>query len=158
LALALCKASTRTALLGLTLAAAACGAAQASPFVIRYGGSNTALAIDQGSIGSSGAFRSAMTYQLFRTGSMFMSSRLQILATRQVVNCKTRLAKSLGTVGYLANGARISATGPDPGWTENLRGSNTDLILTTMCEGPDPAWSRVRAATVFDVYRATWRR
>jgi hypothetical protein len=99
-----------------------------------------------------------MTYEFFRTGSIFMSSRLQILATRQVVNCKTRRAKSLGTVGYLATGERISATGPDPGWSENLRGSNTDLILTTMCEGPDLAWTRLRAPTVFDLYRATWRR
>ena len=157
MALAVCKASTRTALMALALAAAG-SAAEASPFVIRYGGSNTALAVDQGSIGRSGVFRSAMTYEFFRTGSIFMSSRLQILATRQVVNCKTRLAKSLGTVGYLASGARISATGPDPGWSENLRGSNTDLILTTMCEGPDPAWTRMRAQTVFDVYFATWRR
>jgi hypothetical protein len=157
LALAMRKASMRTALLALVLTAA-CGAAQASPFVVRYGGSNTALAVDQGSIGRSGVFRSAMTYEFFRTGSIFMSSRLQILATRQVVNCKTRLAKSLGTVGYLADGARISATGPDPGWSENLRGSNTDLILTTMCDGPDLAWGRIRAPSVFDVYRATWRR
>jgi len=157
LALAMCKASMRTALLALALAAA-CGAAQASPFVVRYGGSNTALAVDLGSIGRSGVFRSAMTYEFFRTGSIFMSSRLQILATRQVVNCKTRRAKSLGTVGYLATGERISATGPDPGWSENLRGSNTDLILTTMCEGPDLAWTRLRAPTVFDLYRATWRR
>jgi hypothetical protein len=147
----------RTALLAIALAAV-CGSAHATPFVIRYAGTNTAIAVDRGSIGRSGPVRVAWTYVLFRTGSIFMSQRLQILATRQAVNCQTRLEKSLGSAGYLASGAQISANGPEAQWGTSLRGSNTDLILTTMCEGPDPAWTMVRAATVFDAYRATWTR
>jgi hypothetical protein len=152
----------RAAILRTTLAAvgltAVCGSAQAAPFAIRFSGTGTALVLDEGSAAPYGAFRSAWIYQFFRRGGGLTSERLQILATRQVVNCRTRQTRDLASVRYLASGVRIAATGSDAAWTTSLRGSNSDRLLTAICEGPDAAWSRAPGPTVFDVYRSTWRR
>jgi hypothetical protein len=134
------------------------GTARAAPFAIRYSGSNTAIAVDRGSIAPSGALRTATSYVFFRQGSFLMSRRLQIMATRQVVDCKMHRLKSLGSAGYLVSGMQISATGPDADWADTLRGSSTDYIITAVCEGPDAAWTTVRVQTAFDLYRVAWRR
>ncbi len=145
----------RRVLLGIGLAAV-CGSARATPFAVRYAGTNTSIVVDQGSIGRSGAIRVAWTYVFFRS-SPLMTKRLEILATREVVNCQTRTEKALATVGYLSSGQLLSRAGPDPAWTTHLRGSNTGLMMTTMCDGADPAWTILRLPNIFAVYRAVWR-
>jgi len=145
----------RGILLGIGLAAV-CGAAQATPFAIRYAGSNTAIVVDEGSIGRSGAVRVAWTYVFFRS-NRFMTPRLEILATHEAVNCVTRREKALASVGYLANGAVLSRTGPDAAWSSHLRGSNTDLIMTTICDNAAAPWVVLRLRSVFAVYKAVWR-
>jgi hypothetical protein len=146
----------RTALLVMGLAAV-CGPVRAAPFAVRYAGTGTALALDEGSILADGVFKSAWIYQFFRTGRGLVSPRLQIMATRQIVDCHARTTRDLASVRYLASGVRIGARGADPGWTTSLRGSNSDLLMTAICDGPDRAWSRLRGPTVFDLYRSTWR-
>jgi hypothetical protein len=131
-------------------------AAEAAPFITRYAGTNTAIAVDMGSIGRGGAVRTGWTYVFFRSNRL-MTKRLEILATREAVNCTTRSEKALATVGYMASGAEISRAGPDPAWTIHLRGSNTDLIISALCEGRDPEWTLLRLPNVFAVYRAVWR-
>jgi hypothetical protein len=145
----------RGILLGIGLAAI-CGAAQASPFAIRYAGSNTAIVVDQGSIGRSGAARVAWTYIFFRSNRL-MTPRLEILATHEAVNCRTQREKALASVDYLASGVVLSKTGPDAAWSSHLRGSNIDLIMTTLCEGATPPWVVLRLPNVFAAYKAVWR-
>lgn len=142
----------RSALLGLVLATA-CGRAEATPFASRSAGAATAIAVDEGSIAPYGVNRSAWAYEFFRS----KDRRVQIMAMHKVVSCKTRQEWNLTVEGYLANGRRISSTAAAGGWTPMLRGSNSDYILTLICEGRDDAWRTLRLPTVFDVYRATWR-
>jgi hypothetical protein len=82
---------------------------------------------------------------------------VQILAMRKVVDCRARRERNLAVHGYLAAGVRVAVTGPDRAWTPMLRGSNSDYILALICKGRDGAWTRVRAGTVFELYRAAWR-
>ena len=138
-------------LIGLALAAI-CSAAEASPFAIRTAGAATAIAVDEGSIGPYGVNKSAWAYELFKS-----RGRVQIMAMHKVVSCRTRREWNLSVEGYLANGTRVGSMPPEPGWTEMLRGSNSDYILKLICEGRDDAWRILRLPTVFDVYRATWR-
>ena len=140
-----------TACLGLALAGV-CGAAEATPFVTRTAGAATAIAVDVGSIAPYGANRSAWAYEMFHS----KNQRVQIMAMHKVVSCRTRQEWNLTVEGYLANGRRIAANAGDGGWTPMLRGSNSDYILTLICEGQDDTWRKLRLPTVFDVYRATW--
>lgn len=142
----------RSALAGLMLAAA-CGGAQATPFATRTAGAATVIAVDLGSIAPYGTNLSAWTYEFFQS----RDQRTQIMAVHKVVSCRTRREWDLVIDGYLANGRRLTSTPGAPGWTPMLRGSNSDYILELICRGHDDAWRRLRVATVFDAYRATWR-
>ncbi len=51
----------------------------------------------------------------------------------------------------------LSRIGPEPSFSESLRGSNTDLMLRAMCTAPDDVWARRKADTVFDLYETVWR-
>lgn len=142
----------RSALLGLAVAAA-CRPAQATPFATRAAGAATVIAVDEGSIVPDGPNRSAWAYEFFHS----KGRRVQIMAMHKVVSCKTRQEWNLTVEGYLADGTRISSAAGSGGWTPMLRGSNSDYILTLICQGRDNAWRRLRVSKVFDVYRATWR-
>ncbi len=145
--------TVRRLLLALVLTAS-CGAAQAAPFVIRTAGSNTAIAIDQASVRVAGHFRSAWTYEFFREGG---KGRAQILGILELVNCANHFSRHLKVVHYQASGALLDVQGPEPRFTDSLRGSNTDLMLTAICDGPGDVWARRRAQNVFDLYRRAWR-
>ena len=137
--------------------AAACGTAQAAPFVIRTAGSNTATVIDQASVRVEGGFRSAWTYEFFREGGPLSGGRAQILGVLELVNCTDHLSRRLKVVHYLASGVALGRQGPERRFTDSLRGSNTDLMLTAICDGPSDVWARRQAANVFDLYRLAWR-
>ena len=145
----------RGLVLGMALAAA-CGSAQAAPFVIRTAGSDTAIAIDQASIQRVGHYKTAWTYEFFRTGGPLEGRRTQIIGILELINCRTHLVRHLKVVHYLASGVAITRQGPQAAWTDTLRGSNTDLMLRAACEGPSNAWAHRRAANVFELYDKAW--
>lgn len=145
------------AALGLILALLAAGPAAANQFVVRTAGAATAIAIDQDSLRRTGRIRTGWTYELYREHNPFRGVRTQITGVLLVVNCKTQFARRLRVVHYTARGQAISRIGPEKVWTESLRGSNTDLMLTAMCTAPDEIWARRRAKTVFELYREVWR-
>ncbi len=145
------------AALAIALAAVG-GAAHATPFAIRTAGADTAIAIDLGSITRFRSYRIAWTYEFFRSGAGLMSKRMQIMATREMVDCRTRQNIDLQTVRYMADGAELSRIGREAHWKISLRGSNSDYLVGVICDGVDPAWKASRVPTVFDLYRATWRR
>jgi hypothetical protein len=144
--------------IAIVLAAVAVGgAARASPFLIRYSGSNTALAIDQGSIAARGPFKAAWTYVFYRKGSIWVRDRMQIFGRRQIFDCRRSAEKDLATVGYADNGRIVARSGADAHWTIDLSGSNTAIVVNTVCDGPDAAWTRVAAPSVFAAFRQTWK-
>ena len=145
------------AALGLMLALLAAGPASANAFVARTAGAATVIAIDQGSVLKTGHYRTGWTYELYRERNPLIGERTQITGVLLLVNCKTLLARRLKVAHYLDTGDVVSRIGPEPLWTESLRGSNTDLILRAMCRAPDDVWARRRAKSVFALYREVWR-
>lgn len=141
----------------IALAMAAAGPALADDFVVRTAGAATAIAIDRDSVRKTGRYRTGWTYELYRERNPFIGKRTQITGVLLLVDCKTLLSRRLKVAHYLDDGRALSHTGPERAWTEALRGSNTDLILRAMCQGPGGAWARRKADTVFDLYRQVWR-
>jgi hypothetical protein len=145
----------RWALIAIALAAA--GPALAGEFVVRTAGAATAIAIDQDSVRKTGRYRTGWTYELYRERNPLSGRRIQITGVLLLVDCKSLMSRRLKVVHYLADGRALSHTGPERAWTEALRGSNTDLMLRAMCIGPDPAWAKRKADTVFELYGKVWR-
>jgi hypothetical protein len=145
------------AALALALTLLAAGPAAANDFVVRTAGAATAIAIDQSSVLKTGHYRTGWTYELYRERNPLTGERTQITGVLMLVNCKTLLARRLKVIHYLSTGEAISHIGPEPVWTESLRGSNTDLILRAMCVKPDEVWARRKAKTVFQLYQEVWR-
>lgn len=146
--------------LGLVCAAtlvSTCGGARAANFVARTAGAATAIAVDLDSVRRNGFFRAGWTYEMFRERNPLNGQRTQITGVLTVVNCKTQFARRLRVAHYLASGRVLSVAGPEPAWTDSLRGSNTDLMLRAICHAPDSAWARRRAASVFDLYAMVWK-
>jgi len=133
------------------------GPALANDYVARTAGAATALAVDLDSMREVGHYRTGWTYELYRERNPLTGRRTQIAAILQLVNCKTLFSRPLKVVHYAEDGAVLARFGPERDWTEDLRGSSTDLLLRALCEGPDRAWARRKAATVFELYRQVWR-
>lgn len=142
------------AVLALSLLAASPAAATA--FIVRTAGAATAIAVDKGSVLTTGRYKTGWTYELYRERNPLTGERTQITGVLELVDCKTLLARRLKVVHYLDTGEVISKIGPEKLFSESLRGSNTDLILRAMCRGVDDVWARRRARTVFDLYRKVW--
>ena len=143
-------------------AAAAIALSVASPalandYVARTAGAATAVAVDLDSMRQAGHYRTGWTYELYRERNPLSGRRTQITALLELVNCRTLFSRRLKVVHFAQDGAVLARFGPERAWTEDLRGSNSDLILRAMCEGPDRAWARRKAATVFELYRQVWR-
>jgi hypothetical protein len=145
----------RLAVLAITLSVA--GPALANEYVARTAGAATAIAIDRDSIRQVGHYRTGWAYELYRERNPLAGERPQITGILELVNCKTLLSRKLKVVHYLEDGTLLNRFGPERAWTETLRGSNTELSIRAMCQGPDRAWARRRADTVFDLYRQVWR-
>ncbi|MGZ3273313.1 MAG: hypothetical protein ACXU82_02420 [Caulobacteraceae bacterium] len=141
----------------LTIALAVSGPALANDFVVRTAGAATVIAIDRDSVLKTSHYRTGWTYELYRERNPFVGRRTQITGVLLLANCKTLLSRRLKVVHYLEDGTALSRIGPEPVWTESLRGSNTDLMLRAMCRPPDRVWARRRAETVFDLYGQVWR-
>jgi hypothetical protein len=147
------------AALGTVLGATALAAAPAAAgeFAVRTAGAATAIAIDQGSVRQRGPFRTGWTYELYRERNPLTGPRVQIMGVLELVDCRNLRARRLKVAHFFADGREISHTGPEPAWTESLRGSNTDLLLRAMCSPGDPVWARRQAQSVFELYRMVWR-
>jgi hypothetical protein len=145
----------RSAVLALSVFAA--GPALANQYVARTAGAATAIAIDLDSIRKVGHYRTGWAYEFYRERNPLYGQRPQITGILELVNCKTLFVRRLKVVHYLEDGALVDRFGPERTWTETLRGSNTELSIRAMCQGPDSAWARRKADTVFDLYRQVWR-
>lgn len=144
----------RPAVIAVALFAA--GAAQARDFEVRTAGAATALAVDRDSVRRTGRFRTGWAYEFYRERNPLAGRRTQITGILWLVDCGALASRRLKVVHYLGDGRVLSRIGPERGWTEDLRGSNTDLMLQALCR-PDRAWARRRAETVFELYRRVWR-
>lgn len=147
----------RSPALAVATALVVASPAIANSFLVRTAGAATAIAVDQDSIRANGPYRTGWTYELYRERNPLLGARTQVTGVLALVNCKTLLARRLKVVHYLDTGRVLSRTGPEPAWSESLRGSNTDLILRAMCRGPDPVWAHRKAKTVFELYDEVWR-
>jgi hypothetical protein len=145
----------RWAVIAISLATA--GPALAGDFVVRTAGAATAIAIDRDSVRTTGRYRTGWTYELYRERNPLFGRRTQITGVLLMVDCQSLLSRRLKVTHYLEDGHLLSHTGPESGWSEALRGSNTDLMLRAMCQGPESAWARRKADTVFELYRKVWR-
>jgi hypothetical protein len=141
----------------LAIALATAGPALAGDFVVRTAGAATAIAIDRDSVRATGHYRTGWTYELYRERNPLFGRRTQITGVLLLVDCKSLLSRRLKVEHYLEDGKLLSRTGPESAWTEALRGSNTDLMLRAMCRGPEGAWARRKAESVFELYRKVWR-
>ena len=141
----------------IVLALAAAGPALANEFVVRTAGAATAIALDRNSVRQVGHYRTGWSYELYRERNPLGGERTQITGILELVNCKTLFSRRLKVAHYAEDGRMLSRFGPERAWTEALRGSNTDLILRAMCHGPDRAWAKRKADTVFELYRRVWR-
>jgi hypothetical protein len=141
----------------LVLALSVASPALANDYVARTAGAATVIAVDRNSVRQVSHYRTGWTYELYRERNPLTGQRTQITAILQLVNCKTLFSRRLKVVHYLEDGAVLSRFGPERAWHDDLRGSNTDLVLRAMCQGPDSAWARRKADTVFDLYRQVWR-
>ena len=145
----------RAAAIALCLLAA--GPATAADFAVRTAGPVTAVAVDRSSIRTTGHFRSGWTYELYRERNPLIGARTQITGVLLVADCQTLLSRKLKVVHYLADGRALSRAGPDAAWTDMASGSNAELALRALCQGPDAGWARRKADTVFGLYRQVWR-
>ena len=141
----------------VVLALSVAGPALANDYVARTAGAATVIAVDRDSVRRVSHYRTGWTYELYRERNPLAGRRTQITAILQLVNCKTLFSRRLKVVHYLEDGGVLSRFGPERAWHDDLRGSNTDLVLRAMCEGPDRAWARRRAGSVFELYRQVWR-
>lgn len=144
--------------LALTVSLLLAGQARANDFLARTAGAATVIAIDRDSVSRAGRYRAGWTYELYRERNPFIGQRTQIIGVLLLADCRTLFFRRLRVIHYLEDGRTLSRTGPEPAWTEALRGSNTDLMVRAMCHGPDGMWVRRRTKTVFDLYDKIWRR
>jgi hypothetical protein len=133
------------------------GTAQARDFEVRTAGAATVIAIDRDSVLKTGQFRTGWTYEFYRERNPLTGRRTQITGVLLLVDCKALMSRRLKVIHYLDDGRAVAHIGPERAWTEALRGSNTDLMLRAMCQGPGGAWARRKADTVFELYRRVWR-
>jgi hypothetical protein len=141
----------------LAIAVFVAGPALANDYLVRTAGAATAIAIDRDSMRQVGHYRTGWAYELYRERNPLIGRRVQISAILELVNCQTLFSRQLKIVQYAEDGTALARFGPEPAWTDDLRGSNADLVLRAMCEGPDRTWARRKAATVFELYRQVWK-
>jgi len=147
----------RWAALAIAIALFAAGPALADAYAVRTAGAATVIAVDRDSLRQVGHYRTGWTYEFYRERNPLTGRRPQITALLELVNCKTLFSRRLKVAHYAEDGTALARFGPERAWTEDLRGSNSDLLLRAMCEGPDRTWARRRATTVFELYRRVWR-